>query len=260
VSIENYFDLAGKVAVITGGSRGLGLQIAEGFVAVGANVLIVARREEELQQAKSKLERDQSTVCALACNLTDKSAPKLIADTAEAIFGTVDILVNNAGTSWAEPMSSHPNDAWEKVLDLNVSSAFRLTKEIGNRFMIPERRGKIINIASIGGLNGNRPDYEMYTIGYNTSKGALINFTRALASEWGQYNINVNSLSPGFFPSQMSALLIERIGAMHVAATPLGRLGGENDLVGPALFLASEASRHVTGQNIVVDGGLTACS
>jgi gluconate 5-dehydrogenase len=165
----------------------------------------------------------------------------------------VDILVNNAGAAWSAPAESHPADAWNKVVNLNVNAVFFLTQEIGRRCMIPRKSGKVVNIASVAGLAGGPPGTT--TIAYSTSKGAMLNFTRALASEWGQYNINVNAICPGWFPTKMSAGYLEKAGANVVAATPLHRLGREGEIKGAAVFFASEASRHVTGQYLAVDGG-----
>ena len=170
-----------------------------------------------------------------------------------AKLGPIDILVNNAGTTWGAPAEDHPAEAWDKVMDLNINAMFFLSQEVGRRCMIPRRSGKIVNIASVAGLSGNPPG--MQTIAYNTSKGAAVNFTRALAAEWGQYNINVNAICPGFFPSKMTHGLLGVIGDAVIAQTPLGRLGGDEDLKGLVALLASEASRHLTGQAIVVDGG-----
>ena len=142
-------------------------------------------------------------------------------------------------------------------MSLNVDAQFFLCREVGKRSMIPRRSGKIVNIASIAGLYGNPPAWGMQSMAYNTSKGALINLTRALAAEWGGYNINVNAICPGFFPSKMTKVTLERIGADVLAMTPLRRLGGDEDLKGSVVFLASEASRHVTGQILAVDGGCT---
>jgi NAD(P)-dependent dehydrogenase (short-subunit alcohol dehydrogenase family) len=170
-----------------------------------------------------------------------------------AHFGTIDILVNNAGATWGAPAEDHPAEAWHKVMNLNVHAMFFLSQYVGKHVMIPKRYGKIINISSVAGLGGNPPG--MSTIAYNTSKGADINFTRALASEWGKYNINVNAICPGFFPSKMSAGLLGSMEKMIISMTPLQRIGGDEDLMGTAIFLASEASRHVTGQYVTVDGG-----
>ncbi|MFL6654765.1 MAG: SDR family oxidoreductase, partial [Sulfurifustis sp.] len=171
-------------------------------------------------------------------------------------FGTIDILVNNAGTTWGAPAEDHPAEAWHKVMNLNINAMFFLSQEVGRRCMIPKRAGKIINISSIAGLSGGGA--EVHTIAYSTSKAAVLNFTRALATEWGHYNINVNAICPGFFPSKMTKATLARIEQSVVAATPLQRLGGDEDLKGITVFLASEASRHITGQYLAVDGGLSA--
>jgi NAD(P)-dependent dehydrogenase (short-subunit alcohol dehydrogenase family) len=170
-------------------------------------------------------------------------------------FGTIDILVNNAGATWGAPAEEYPDEAWRKVMTLNIDAMFWLSREVGRRCMIPRKGGKIVNVASIAGLYGGPPD--MHTIAYNTSKGAAVNFTRALASEWGPHNINVNAVCPGFFPTKMARGVLERVGDRVIAATPLKRLGGDTDLKGVVVFLASEASRHVTGQCIPVDGGVS---
>ena len=175
-----------------------------------------------------------------------------------ARWGQIDILVNNAGCNWAAPAEDYPDDGWRKVMSLNVDAQFFITREVGRRSMIPRRSGKIVNIASIAGLFGNPPKWGMRTMAYNTSKGALVNMTRALAAEWGPYNINVNAICPGFFPSKMTKATLERIDRDVLELTPLGRLGGDEDLKGCVVFLASEASRHITGQAIAVDGGTTA--
>jgi len=171
-------------------------------------------------------------------------------------LGPIDILVNNAGATWGAPAEDYPDEAWHKVMNLNVNAPFFLTREVGRRCMIPRQRGKVITIASVAGLKGMGPG--VHTIAYNTSKAAAINFTRALASEWGGYNINVNAICPGFFPTKMSEGLLDRIGETMTARTPLKRLGGDEDLMGTVVFLASEASRHITGQYVAVDGGASA--
>jgi gluconate 5-dehydrogenase len=173
-------------------------------------------------------------------------------------WGQIDILVNNAGCSWGAPAEDYPDDGWNKVMRLNIDAQFFLCREVGKRSMLPRKSGKIINIASIAGLYGNPPEWGLQTIAYNASKGALVNLTRALAAEWGRYNINVNAICPGFFPSKMSKVTLDRIGTSVVALTPLGRLGGDEDLKGAIAYLASDASRHVTGQALAVDGGCTA--
>jgi len=254
----NRFDLTGKVAVVTGGSRGLGLQLAEALVEAGAKVVITARRQAELDLAKAHLEALGGETAAVACDFSDIEAIPEAAGRLIDAFGTVDILVNNAGTTWGAPMEDHPLKGWQKVMDLNITAPFVLTKEIGKRCFIPRRSGKVLNVASIGGLSGNRADAQMYTIGYNSSKAALINFTRALATEWGRYDINVNALAPGFFRSKMAEVLMDRLEETLMPSIPLRRFGGPEDLKGPLLLLVSEAGRHITGQCLAVDGGATA--
>ena len=252
MGVKQLFDLSGKVAVITGGSRGLGLQMAEALGELGAKVAITARKQEELDQAAAHLAKQGVEVLTIAGDLSDfDTIPKLV-DRVLAKFEGIDILVNNAGTTWGAPAEDYPAKAWNKVMDLNINAMFFLSQDVGRRCMIPKRSGKIVNIASVAGLHAPA---EMATIAYNTSKAAAISFTRALASEWGKYNINVNAICPGFFPSKMTRGLLEKIDKAIVSRTPLHRLGGPEDLKGTIAFLASEASRHITGQHIVVDGG-----
>ena len=257
MSVQKLFRLDGKVALITGGSRGLGLQMAEAMGEMGAKVAITARKANELAEAKAHLEK-LGVDCLTVTNDLSKfdQIPGLVSTVLEH-FGKIDILVNNAGATWGAPAEDYPDAAWHKVMDLNINAMFFLSREVGKRAMIPQKSGKIINIASVAGLAGNPPG--MATIAYNTSKGADINFTRALASEWGQHNINVNAICPGFFPTKMANVLIERLGPGVLARTPLHRLGGDEDLMGAAVFLASEASRHITGHHITVDGGASIC-
>ena len=256
-SMQKLFDLSGKVALITGGSRGLGLQMAEALGGMGAKIAITARKENELAEAKVHLEAQGIAVMTVANDIAKLDGIPALVDSVVAHFGTIDILINNAGTTWGAPAEDHPAEAWHKVLNLNVNAMFFLCQYVGKHVFIPKQAGKIINISSVAGLAGNPPG--MTTIAYNTSKGADINFTRALAAEWGKYNINVNAICPGFFPSKLSAGLLEKIEKNVIALTPLQRLGGDDDLKGIAVFLASDASRHVTGQYIAVDGGASCC-
>ena len=169
-------------------------------------------------------------------------------------YGQIDILVNNAGATWGAPAEEHPLEAWQKLVNLNLTAAFLVAQAVGRQSMIPRRYGRIVNMASIAGLRGNLPE-KLRSIAYNTTKGGLVNFTRALAAEWGQYGITVNAIAPGFFPTKMSKVTLERIAGEVIAATPLRRLGGDEDLKGLAVLLASDAARHITGQVIAVDGG-----
>ncbi len=254
MSVKKLMDLTGKVALVTGGSRGLGLQIAEALGEMGARLALTARKADELAQAKAHLERTHVEVFTLPC---DHSKPASIQTAVEGImqhFGQVDILVNNAGATWGAPAEEHPLEAWQKVMDLNVTGLFLTTQMVGKLSMIPRRYGRIVNIASIAGLLGNDARLQR-SLAYNTSKGGVVNFTRALAAEWGQYNITVNAIAPGFFPSKMTKWLLGQIGDTTIAHTPLARLGGDEDLQGLALLFASDASAHITGQIVAVDGG-----
>jgi NAD(P)-dependent dehydrogenase (short-subunit alcohol dehydrogenase family) len=253
MSVKTLFDLSGKAALVTGGSRGLGLQMAEALGEMGARVAITARKQPELDEAAAKLRGLGIEVQPFAADLSRHDAiPALVAQVVKAL-GPVDVLVNNAGTTWGAPAEDHPYEAWRKVMALNIDAMFLVAQQVGKRCMLPRRSGKIVNIASVAGLTGNPP--EMQTVAYNASKGAVLSFTRALASEWGPHNVNVNAICPGFFPSKMSKGVLDHIGGAVVARTPLRRLGGEEDLKGAVVFLACEASRHVTGQYIAVDGG-----
>jgi gluconate 5-dehydrogenase len=227
--------------------------MAEALGEMGCKLAITARKADELKAAQQHLEEMRLEVLAIPCDLQQFDRIPALVDQVIARFGTIDILVNNAGATWGAPAEDYPDEAWHKVMNLNVHAPFFLAREVGRRCMIPRRRGKIINIASIAGLRGTAAG--VHTIAYNTSKAAAINFTRALASEWGRYDINVNAICPGFFPSKMSAGLLDKVGDAVIARSPLHRLGGEEDLKGVVVFLASEASRHVTGQYIAVDGG-----
>ena len=253
MSLKKLLDLSGKVALVTGGSRGLGLQMAEALGEMGARVAITARKAGELDLAVKHLSALGVEAMSVPVDLGKRESIPATVDAVAARFGTVDILVNNAGTTWGAPAEDYPAEAWDKVMRLNIDAMFFLSQEVGRRFMIPRRSGKIVNVASVAGLGGNPPG--MQTIAYNASKGAAVNLTRALAAEWGRHDINVNCICPGFFPSKMTHGLLGVIGDMVVASTPLGRLGGDEDLKGAVVFLASDASRHVTGQCLVVDGG-----
>lgn len=253
MSVKQLFDLSGKVALITGGSRGLGLQIAEALGEMGAKIVITARKQNELEEARAHLTALGIDVLTHAADLGKPDGARSIADAALAKHSRIDVLVNNAGATWGAPAEDTPLDAWMKIVNLNLTGTFLLTQAIGRRSMIPNRYGRIVIVASLAGLLGNPTG--MKTIAYNTTKGGLVNFTRALAAEWGPYNITVNAIAPGFFPSKMAQSTLAQIGDAVIAQTPLGRLGGDEDLKGLAVLLASDASRHMTGQIVAVDGG-----
>ncbi|HEU0043430.1 SDR family oxidoreductase [Sphingomonas sp.] len=250
------FDLTGRVAIVTGGSRGLGLQIATASGEYGARVALVARRADELDGAVAALKTRGIAAHAFAADLGKADAAGELVARIVSSLGRIDVLVNNAGATWGAPAEDHPLDGWNKVIDLNVTGLFVLTQAVARAAFLPQGGGSVINVASIEGLLGHHPE-RTGTIAYNTAKGAVINMTRALAAEWGPRNIRVNALAPGFFPSKMASGEIDRHGAEMIRQTPLGKLGGETDLMGPALLLASDAGGHITGQVIVVDGGTT---
>ena len=252
-TIQQLFDLKGQTALITGGSRGLGLQMAHALGEAGARVVISSRKASDLEEATAQLQAANIDARWIATDCQhEEDIRKLVSETLQRV-GDVDILVNNAGAAWGAPAEDHPLEAWDKVMNLNVRSYFFLSQLIAKNSMIPRKKGSIINTASIAGLGGNPRG--MQTIAYNTSKGAVINFTRALAAEWGAHGIRVNAICPGFFPTKLANGLIDKLGDALVARTPLRRLGGDEDLKGTVAFLASNASRHITGQAIVVDGG-----
>lgn len=255
MTLRQRLDLSGRAALITGGSRGLGLQIAHGYGEMGARLVISARKADELEQACAGLRAAGFDASWIAADGAVEADSARLAQQAIERLGHVDILVNNAGATWGAPAEEHPLEAWDKVMNLNIRGVFLLTQAIGRASMIPRRYGRIVNVASIAGLLGNPPGV-MQTIAYNTSKGALVNFTRALASEWGRYGITVNALAPGFFPSKMTQGVLAQVGAEAVAQfAPLKRIGDDEDLKGAALLFASDAGQHITGQILAIDGG-----
>ncbi|MTH55340.1 glucose 1-dehydrogenase [Bacillus mangrovi] len=252
--VNELFYLKGKTAIVTGGGRGLGEQIAEGLAEAGANVVLCSRKKEACEQTASRLESETGVrTMALECDITSQEDVKKTVELVYEQFGAIDILVNNSGATWGAPAEDMPLEAWKKVIDVNVTGTFLMSQEAG-RHMIRQKSGKIINISSVAGLGGANSEY-MDTIGYNTSKGAVITFTKDLAAKWGQYGINVNAIAPGFFPTKMSKVIIERGREELLRGTPLGRFGSDQDLKGAAVFLASRASDYVTGDVLVVDGG-----
>jgi gluconate 5-dehydrogenase len=253
-SLRQLFDLTGQVALVTGGSRGLGLQICEALGEFGASIVITARKEEELSAAVSYLAERGIEADAIPADLGTEGAANAVVERTMRLRGRLDILVNNAGTTWGAPAEEHPLDQWNKVVDLNLTGAFHLTQVVARTAMIPQRAGCILNVASTAGLLGNNPRM-VGTIAYNATKGAVINMTRALAAEWGRYGIRVNALAPGFFPSKMTRATLATHQDQLIENTPLGRLGGPDDLKGAALLLTSAAGGHITGHTLVIDGG-----
>ena len=259
MSVRSLLDLTGKVALVTGGSRGLGLQMAEALGEMGAQVALTARKQGELDAAVSHLAAQGVKSAAIACDMSDPAAIAPAVERAIAALGPIDILVNNAGTTWGAATVDHPLDAWQKVINLNLTAMFVTSQEVGKRCMLPRKQGKIINIASILGLIGGGDAERPATVAYNTSKGGVVNFTRSLAAEWAPHNINVNAIAPGFFPTKMTQGLRQMFGDEHLAArAPMKRMGGPEDLKGITVLLASDACAFITGQIVAVDGGITA--
>lgn len=256
MTVLDLFSLQGKTAIVTGGGRGLGAQIAQGFAEAGANVVLCSRKVEACEEIASQLAQLGVQTLALACDVTKPEEIAHVVSKTLETFGKIDILVNNSGASWGAPAVDMPYEAWQKVFDVNVNGTFLMSQAVG-KVMLAQKAGKIINIASIAGLGGTLPDF-MDTIGYNASKGAVITLTKDLAVKWGPSGVNINAIAPGFFPTKMSNVLIERGQDFLMGTTPLKRLGAENDLKGVALFLAAAASDYITGEVIVVDGGMSA--
>jgi NAD(P)-dependent dehydrogenase (short-subunit alcohol dehydrogenase family) len=257
MSVQQLFDIKGRNALVTGGSRGLGLQMAEALGESGARVALTARKSDELDQAVEHLRARGIHAVAVQCDMSDTAAIAPAVALAIDALGPIDILVNNAGTTWGAATIDHPLDAWQKVINLNLTAMFVVSQEVGKRCMVPRRQGKVINIASILGLIGGGDPGRPATIAYNTSKGGVVNFTRSLAAEWAAYNINVNAIAPGFFPTKMTKGIMQLLGDEVANKAPLKRVGGPEDLKGLVALFASDACAFITGQIVAVDGGVT---
>jgi NAD(P)-dependent dehydrogenase (short-subunit alcohol dehydrogenase family) len=255
VNAKQLFDLSGRVAIITGGSIGLGRQMAEGLAEMGANLVLCARKKERCEQAAEELKRLGVKTLALACDVKNPDQIREVVQRAISQFGRIDVLINNAGTSWGAPVEEMRLEHWNKVIETNLTGTFLFSQAVG-KIMVPQRRGKIINIASVAGIRGAPPEFQ--AIGYHASKGGIIALTKDLACKWGVHNIQVNAIAPGWFPTHMSEVIIERNRESFLKRIPLGRFGSDHDLKGAAAFLASDASDFVTGHVLVVDGGQTA--
>jgi len=255
MNVRQLFDLTGRVAMITGGSMGLGRQMAEGLAEMGANLVLCARKKERCESAAEELKALGVATLGLACDVTNPDSIRDVVEAAIAKCGRIDILINNAGTSWGAPAEEMRLEQWNKVLETNLTGTFLCSQAVG-KVMIGQKRGKIINVTSIAGMVGSPP--ELQAIGYSASKGGVITFTRDLARKWASHNIHVNAIAPGWFPTHMSGGVIDRNRENLLKSIPLGRFGSEHDLKGAAAFLASRASDFVTGQVLVVDGGQTA--
>lgn len=255
MNARQLFDLSGRVAIVTGGSIGLGRQMAEGLAEMGADLVLCARKKEPCEQAAKELQQLGVKALALACDVRNQAAIQAVVEATVSRFGRIDILINNAGTSWGAPVEEMRLEHWNKVIETNLTGTFLFSQAVG-KIMIGQRRGKIINIASVAGLHGAPPEFQ--AIGYHASKGGVITFTKDLACKWAMHNIHVNAIAPGWFPTNMSEVVIERNKESLRKRIPLGRFGNEQDLKGAAVFLASDASDFVTGHVLVVDGGQSA--
>ena len=256
MSVKDLFDLTGNVALVTGGSRGLGLDMAIGLGEAGAAVVITARREQWLTTAEAELRKGLSCATAV-CDVSDPAQADVAVKATLDAFGRLDVLVNNAGISWGESIETMPVEKWRQVIETNATGCFLMSQAAGREMLRAGRGGSIINIASVAGLGGLTADV-LDAVGYSASKGAIIALTRDLAVKWAPRGIRVNAIAPGFFDTRLSHALLEKTQAKIEKTTPMGRIGQPGELSGVAVFLASAASSYVTGQVLAVDGGMTA--
>lgn len=251
------FDLSGKTAIVTGGGKGIGRQMAQGLAEAGANVVLCARQADRCEQAAAELaEQFGVKALGLGCDVRDTEQVQAVVARTVTDFGAVDVLVNNAGVVWGATPEDMPLEGWQKVVDVNLTGVFLFSQAAG-RVMIGGDGGAIVNIASVAGLHGAPPEI-VNTVVYHATKGGVIAFTRDLAWKWAPHGIRVNAIAPGWFPSDMANFVLEHAGEELMRRVPLRRFGGPEDLKGPVVFLASDASAYVTGHTLVVDGGQSA--
>ena len=255
--MSDLFSLSGKVALVTGGSRGLGLEMAMGLGEAGAAVAVTARRQQWLTEADETLRTAGIDTMGMTCDVADQAQVAAAVAAVMKRFGRIDVLVNNAGISWGAPIDAMPLEKWRSVMDTNVTGTFLMSQAVGREMIRCGDGGAIINIASVVGVVGTDPEI-IDAVGYSASKGAVIAFTRDLAVKWARHQIRVNAIAPGFFPTRMANGLIEKSGPLIEQSTPMGRVGKPGELKGVAVFLASPASTYVTGHVLMVDGGMTA--
>jgi NAD(P)-dependent dehydrogenase (short-subunit alcohol dehydrogenase family) len=253
-TISELFSLTGRVAIVTGGSRGLGQEMAEGLAEAGASLMLCARRDEWLTPTVSGMRGRGFRVEGMRCDVSKQADVQAVVEKTIAAFGKVDILVNNAGVTWAAEPEDMPLDRWQKVVDINLTGAF-LFSQAAARDMLTREWGRIINVASIAGMHASvtGPHYAPYA----ATKAGLIGLTRELAASWGRKGIRVNAIAPGFFHSRLADGAIELSEPAIKATSPIPRVGAAGELKGVAVFLAADASNYITGQTIVVDGGRT---
>lgn len=249
----NLFDLDGKVAIVTGGGKGIGLQMAHGLAEAGAQIVLCSRKIERCEAAAAEL---QTRALALRCDVGDQDSVNAMVASAVDEFGRVDVLVNNAGTVWGAAPEDIPLEGWQKVVDVNLTGVFLCSQSVGRTMIARGEGGKIVNIASVAGLHG-APAEVVNALPYHATKGGVIALTRDLAWKWARHRINVNAIAPGWFPSEMANFVLDRNPDL-AQRIPLGRFGGPEDLKGAVIYLASRASDYVTGHTLVVDGGQSA--
>lgn len=252
-TVKQLFDLTGRVAIITGGSIGLGRQMAEALAEMGSNLVLCARKKERCEETAHDMEKLGVRALAMGCDVKDQASVERLVAATVAEFGRVDILINNAGISWGAPTEKMTLAEWNKVLETNLTGTF-LCAQAAGKIMLKQESGKIINMASVAGLKGAPPE-SVEAIAYHASKGGVISFTRDLAVKWARHNIQVNAIAPGWFPTHMSDWIIEHKRDYLLSHIPARRFGTDYDLKGAAVFLASEASAYVNGHVLVVDGG-----
>ncbi|MEO6655971.1 MAG: glucose 1-dehydrogenase [Pyrinomonadaceae bacterium] len=252
--INELFDVTGKTAIVTGGSRGIGKEMAEGLAEAGANLMLCARRAEWLEDTVKEFLEKGFNVVGKTCDVAKPDDVQAVVDETVSKFGSVDILINNAGISWGAMPEDMPLEQWQKVLNVNLTGCFVFAQAVG-REMLKQNGGSIINIASIAGLtsSANGPFYA----GYAASKAGLIGLTRELAASWGRKGIRVNAIAPGFFHSRLADAVIDIYERSIQENSVIPRVGNEGELKGVTVFLASDASSYITGQTIAVDGGMT---
>jgi len=250
--VHQLFDLTGRIAIVTGGSRGLGLEMAEGLAEAGAALMLCARRDEWLTPALAALRERGFTVDGAVCDVAQAEQVQAVVDRTMRRHGRIDILVNNAGVTWGAPPELMPHEKWQMVMGVNLTGTFLFSQAVG-RVMLQQQYGRIINVASVAGLHAsvNGPHY----VGYAASKAGVMGLTRELAASWGRQGIRVNAIAPGFFHSRLADPAIPLAEPMIKASSPIARVGAAGELKGVAVFLAADASNYITGQVIVVDGG-----
>ncbi|MEK6304178.1 MAG: SDR family oxidoreductase [Acidobacteriota bacterium] len=254
-TLKELFDLSGKVALVTGGSRGLGKEMAEGLAEAGASLMLLARRAEWLTPTVEEFQARGFKCEGTLCDVSSEADVQAAVDKTLEAFGQIDILVNNAGITWGQPAEDHSIEKWRQVIDIDLTGAFLFAQRAA-REMLKQGSGNIINVASIAGLKGSMPNGQ-HIVGYVAAKGGMIAMTRELAAKWARRGIRVNAIAPGFFPTRMTEKALETAQPQIESGCPMGRVGSEGELKGVVVFLASPASGYITGETIVVDGGTT---